>query len=91
MLLAPFTLIETPSRHIHKAGPRVASVPAWLLAWAIFGGIAVLCVPALRGGPTTGLTLPFWLVGAPVVNILWLTRKQWWAVVGQRSARILSR
>jgi hypothetical protein len=53
-----------------------------LLAWAVLGGIALLCIPALRGGPATGLTLPFWLVAAPLLNILWLTRRRWMAQFG---------
>ena len=79
MLLAPFTLTETCSRRSTIATSRVKPVPVWLIAWAVLGGMAVLCVPALRGGPASGLTLPFWLVAAPMINIVWLTRKRWWS------------
>ncbi|MGB0132653.1 hypothetical protein [Dokdonella sp.] len=91
MLLAPFALTETTTRRVATNPPRIATVPPWLVAWAVIGGIAVLCVPALRGGPTTGLTLPFWLVAAPLLNILWLTRRRLLAAVRRRSARVHSR
>lgn len=83
MLLSPFTLTETPNRRPSSGTSRVVAVPPWLLAWAAIGGMAVLCVPALRGGPETGMTLPFWLFAAPMLNILWLTRNQWQAVIGR--------
>lgn len=77
MLLAPFTLTETPLRQRVVDPSRAEALPTWLVAWAILGSLAVLCVPGLRGSPTTGLTLPFWLVAAPLLNILWMKRKRW--------------
>lgn len=77
MLLAPFAAIE-PRLHALRRRPADAPlVPAWLLAWAAVGGLALACIPALRGGELGGLTLPFWLLGAPLANILWLTRPRW--------------
>lgn len=77
MLLAPFTLTNTPVRGNVAHAPRADAIPGWLFAWAVLGALSVLCVPALRGDPVTGLTLPFWLIAAPLLNILWLTRKRW--------------
>ena len=83
MLLAPFTLAETsrPARTRRRSAPvaptQTARVPAWLLAWAILGTLAVLLVPALRGGNFGGSTLPFWLSVAPLLDIVWLTRRGW--------------
>lgn len=87
MLLAPFTLTEPAIRRVAREAPCSDAVPSWLLAWAVLGGIALLCIPALRGGPATGLTLPFWLVAAPLLNILWLTRRRWMARLGLLSRR----
>ncbi len=91
MLLAPFTLTETPSRRFVADTSDVATVPPWLVAWAVIGGLAVLCVPALRGGPTGGLTVPFWLVAAPLLNIVWLTRRRWLAFLRRNPAERFSR
>jgi hypothetical protein len=74
MLLAPFTLSAVSARrcdHGRAAAPRV---PAWLLAWAVGGFLAMLLFPALRGGDMAGMSVPFWLLGAPLINLLWLAR-----------------
>jgi len=66
MLLAPFTLSAVSARrcgHGRAAAPRV---PAWLLAWAVGGFLAMLLFPALRGGDMAGMSVPFWLLGAPL-------------------------
>ena len=58
MLLAPFTLSAVSARrcgHDRAAAPRV---PAWLLAWAVGGFLAILLFPALRGGGTAGMSVP---------------------------------
>lgn len=88
MLLAPFTLSDTQVRPAQRKAPVSRPVPSWLIAWAVLGGLAVLAVPALRGSPATGLTLPFWLVVAPVLDILWLKRRHWLpGALRRRSAR----
>ncbi len=92
MLLAPFALVEPVStRRLRSSRSRpvsTARVPAWLFAWAAAGTLAVLLVPALRGGGFGGATLPFWLVAAPLINIAWLTRVRWMAAL---RARLLGR
>lgn len=83
MLVAPFALTEPTARSRKPSArrPSTAShsqvVPLWLMAWALLGGIGVFTFPALRGGEFGGLTVPFWLVAAPWINILWLTQPRW--------------
>lgn len=86
MLLAPLSLIPAaPVRR--RASPRKSVDVAaqaqhrhWLLViWLLLGSLAVLCMPPLRGGPATGWTLPFWLVAAPLINLValhWSRRRR---------------
>ena len=76
MLLAPFTLTDTPARHRGSRHDKTRRVPAWLLAWAAIGILATCLVPGLRGGELTGLSVPFWLIAAPLINIAWLNRSR---------------
>jgi hypothetical protein len=82
MLLAPFALTD-PVASSNAPRARIRSrkaarkVPAWLVAWAVLGALAVILVPALRGGDFGGLTVPFWLLVAPLIDIAWLTRERW--------------
>ena len=84
MLLTPFSLIESPVRKpvAHREESQV--VPYWLQAWAIGGIVLVLLIPSLRGDNLTGLSLPFWLVAAPLINIAWMRRARWLAFVGEQ-------
>ncbi|MEO8011142.1 MAG: hypothetical protein ABI650_05815 [Dokdonella sp.] len=82
MLLAPFALADTtsrprPRRAVAPRRPAHSQVPAWLVTWLVLGALAVTLVPPLRGGDLGGWTLPFWLVVAPLVNVLWLSRAHW--------------
>jgi hypothetical protein len=96
MLLSPLTLpapVTRRRRHDAAARPRVPALPrphrsggdsfadALLLGWLVVGLGLVFFVPAARGGGLLGATLPFWLVGAPVLNLLWWKRRQWLAAV----------
>ena len=75
MLLAPFTFAETfVDRRAHPQHPE-PKLPAWLLVWAIGGIVAVALFPGLRGGGVAGMSVPFWLVGAPLINLAWLARR----------------
>ncbi len=82
MLLTPFTLADPVARP-RKPCSRTTQiaqrpvVPLWLVAWAACGMLALFAFPALRGGGFGGLTVPFWLVAAPLVDIAWLTRSRW--------------
>jgi hypothetical protein len=77
MLLAPFTLAEAPTRRTVNRDLDSHPVPPWLMVWAIGGLVSMLLFPSLRGGTSTGMSGPFWLVAAPLINILWLTRRRW--------------
>ncbi|WP_440224941.1 hypothetical protein ACQQ2N_06790 [Dokdonella sp. MW10] len=95
MLLAPFTLADVPATRSPRRTRRAAAkatvpavrVPAWLVAWAVVGALLLAFVPATRGGGFGGATLPFWLLGAPLVDIAWLTRRRWLAVLRAALAR----
>jgi hypothetical protein len=71
------------------AALRGATAPAWLWLWLIAGAGLIVCVPALRGNALTGATLPFWLVGAPLLDLAWLQRAALArAVVRMRTSRL---
>ena len=89
MLLAPFSLTELPVRGRLARQPR-SVVPMWLMVWAIAGVLALGLFPGLRGGPTSGLSMPFWLVAAPLINILWLTHATWRASLQKIFQRLVA-
>ena len=91
MLLAPFTLTETPVRPLASRRHEIRSVPLWLKAWAIVGIFASVLFPFLRGGEMTGMSLPFWLIAAPLINIAWLGRSQGLARVRHLGTRVFAR
>ena len=87
MLLAPLlpvSLTQPSARKLAQSrrrdtGPLLTPPArrAVLVGWALLGALALLCIPALRGGPQTGWTLPFWLLAAPLLNLAalaWLQR-----------------
>lgn len=86
-LTQPSARARARQRGRHGVDPVVQTRQRyWLLTgWAVVGGLAVLCIPALRGGPLTGLTLPFWLVAAPLIDIAAMKGLQRWD--GRRSQR----
>lgn len=45
-----------------------------LLTWIIGGLLVLALIPAARGDGLLGATLPFWLVVAPVLDLIWLSR-----------------
>jgi hypothetical protein len=67
----PQDVVET------KRMPAPAVRETVLFVWLLCGTIALVCVPAARGGALLGATLPFWLVGAPLLDLLWLRRRRW--------------
>jgi hypothetical protein len=93
MLVAPLVLPthaapRRPPLERHHATPptpisadRESRRAYWkdgLLAWTV-GGFAILTfAPAARGDALFGATLPYWLVGAPLLNLIWLTRIDAW-------------
>lgn len=75
MFLAPLSVppsLPAPSRR----PARRVRLDALLVAWLIVGCAVVLLVPAVRGGRLLGVTLPFWLVAAPLVDLAWIGRER---------------
>lgn len=68
--------VANPSLTPSRAAPMVAVSPVtpWLIAWAAIGALALLLVEASRGDALLGATLPFWLVGAPLIDLVWVER-----------------
>ncbi len=87
MLVAPLALFEhsaqrprgTLRHHAVRAVSRTRgpAAPAQLLvvyAWFAIGLGVLLCVPVARGSVLLGATVPFWLIVAPLVNLVWIKR-----------------
>ncbi|MBN8728761.1 MAG: hypothetical protein J0H15_13810 [Xanthomonadales bacterium] len=96
MLVAPLPATSSPARARPLASPRRlcrtgrrrgAGTGTWLLAWLGAGVSALLLYPDLRGGSAFGLTLPFWLVAAPLIDLAWLRRRRLGALLAQRFSR----
>lgn len=87
MLLAPFTLTESFIDRRPIGRDAVSTLPSWLLAWALGGIVAVALFPSLRGGDLAGMSVPFWLVGAPLINLAWLARGQAKTLLRELAAR----
>lgn len=99
MLLSPLTLPEAALRRravhrpcrtaIPRTSPHAGSRPATrvVTGWLVLGLGVLLLVPPARGDATLGATLPFWLVGAPVLNLLFLERRAWIAALRGRFSR----
>jgi hypothetical protein len=47
-----------------------------LWTWVVFGVLAFVCVPALRGRDAFWGWLPFWLFVAPLVDLVFLRRAE---------------
>lgn len=81
MLLAPFSLLDSSALPRHRASRSGSAIPVGLLAWAAIGTFTVLVVPAAWDNALAGYSLPFWLIGAPFINMLWLSRVRWFGHV----------
>lgn len=81
MLLAPFTLSEIRGLRPASIQSETPSLPVWLQLWAIGGILGSAMFPLFRAGEMTGWSLPFWLIAAPLINILWLKRSHGWIAI----------
>lgn len=67
----------------------VSRATPWLVAWAAIGGLILVLSDAARGGPLLGATAPFWLVGAPLLDLAWVERarlRAWFTKRRRRTA-----
>jgi len=70
---------------------RVSRSPLRLLVgWLVAGLCLLALVPAVRGGALSGATLPYWLVAAPAIDIVWLARARI-AALARRVLRAIRR
>ena len=90
MLLAPFTLTDTPARGAVARRAKSPRIPSWLLAWAALGMLAACLVPGLGSDALTGMSMPFWLVAAPLIDIAWLSRSRWPSLLRALRARLMA-
>lgn len=85
MLVAPFSSLDPVADRPRALEVRALRVPGaasraphrperMLLAWLLAGVGILVCIPAARGGVALGATLPFWLVVAPLINLVWCGR-----------------
>lgn len=88
MLLAPFTVAESTQRSFNPCHDETRVVPPWLLLWAVGGILAIAGFPVLRGDELTGMSLPFWLIAAPLINIAWLGRSRGWVRLRDLGSRM---
>lgn len=92
-LVVPPSSPRAPVRAPLASAPRPATAPAapfalvGLLGWLGCGSLALAMLPASPAGLELGATLPFWLVGAPLLNLAWLLRRQ----VAGASVRVATR
>lgn len=99
MLLSPLSLPQSDTRRRRApiaARPPVPAaltaarggadpfVPRLLIGWLALGLGLMVFAPAARAGGPLGATLPFWLVGAPVLNLLWWRRRECLAALRRR-------
>ena len=94
MFVSSFTLPATEAR---TRRARRAMAPALdpsqpfalvaVLGWLAIGGLAMACLPHARPGIELGATLPFWLVGAPLIDLAWLMRRR----IARSTTRMLAR
>jgi hypothetical protein len=97
MLVAPLVLStpspsrrRIPARTLPRPAPasgyaRAAWIQVVLFLWLLIGIGAVIAVPAARSNDAFGATLPFWLIGAPLLDLAWLKRGHLIDAVGCRS------
>lgn len=76
MFVAPVSLPDSLARRPRARTRPIPTVdaPKIVACWLVAGIAALVFIPALRGGPALGATVPFWLVVAPAIDLAWLLR-----------------
>lgn len=92
MFVAPLLLpTATPRASARMPAADAPRSPVFaVVAWLVIGAVAIVSIPALRGDPALGATVPFWLVAAPAIDLAWLARARIGAVI-RRIARTARR
>jgi hypothetical protein len=87
MLLAPFTVSDRPTQPAALRPESAHTILSWLLLWSLGGGFLLLLVPGLASNRVSGLSASFWLLVAPLLNMLWLQRRRGLAALRRRLQR----
>ena len=90
LLTTPYTAltaVRPAYARNHRRHAWIGEPVVWILAWLGLGLLALWLVPALRGSAAFGATLPFWLVGAPLLDLVWLGRFRLATVLRSRPRR----
>jgi hypothetical protein len=82
--------VAQPSFSMPRIAPRTTGSGAtpWLIAWAAAGCLVLLLSETARGGAALGASLPFWLVGAPLIDLAWVERTRIRAWLGDQAHRL---
>jgi hypothetical protein len=92
MLLAPFPVQPAPRRSGRRTtAPELSGAIAVLAGWLVLGLIACAFVPALQGGRLLGQTAVFWLVAAPLIDLVWLRRARLVGAIGKAARAVHAR
>lgn len=68
-MIQPRRTVRQSRRGLTSAWPRNL-----LVVWLGFGCIAMIAFPATHGDAQWGATVPFWLIAAPLINLVWTKR-----------------
>ena len=91
MFVSPLVILDTETARVPRRSVRpqpAALASPLVVGWLVLGGIILLSLPPARGGPMFGSTVPFWLVGAPLVDLLWIWRHRIKAVAAIAGRRV---
>jgi hypothetical protein len=93
MFVAPLPVPPSaePRRIVARPDSDLSSSKTAMALWLLAGLMAIIAVPAARGDAALGGTLPFWLVAAPVINLLWIERRRWSRALAAFARRPISR
>jgi hypothetical protein len=71
----PTSLVSSQTSHAADLSDDMSPWVFALSCWLITGVVALICVPELRGSDPMFGWLPFWLIGAPAIDLAVLRRR----------------
>ncbi|WP_291231133.1 hypothetical protein [Dokdonella sp.] len=71
------------SRRMGRAMPTDTLIPGLALLWLAAGATFALLAPNLLWSRAAGLSALFWLIAAPLIDLVWLKRKALFAHIAQ--------